>query len=188
LSEFKNAKVDIIYIVKSDTNVDLKDCSYYIQYKLSLKRETNTIYSRIFKAGEDDTAVKKRMGLYLERKLETSIVEVVKNTLLSENNSEVNHSTNKSVHRRKNGHVDHHHEYEEKDKSILGEIICQLHHNSPDNCEMNELKVLLERLSYIVTFLYIICNREKLRRNQFVSLNFAKPFPCIILVKGLVRS
>jgi hypothetical protein len=55
-------------------------------------------------AGEDDTTVKKRMGLYLERKLETSIVEVV-NTLLSENNSEVNHSANKSVHRRKNGHV-----------------------------------------------------------------------------------
>ena len=188
MSEFKNAKVDIIYVVKSDTNVDLKDCSYDIQYKLNIKRETNTIYSRIFKAGEDDTAVKKRMGLYLERKLETSIVEVVKNTLLSENNSEVNHSANKSVHRRKNGHVDHHHEYKEKDKSIFGEIICQLHHNSPDNCEMNELKVLLERLSYIVTFLYIICNRETLRRNQFVSLNFAKPFPCIILIKGLVRS
>jgi hypothetical protein len=187
LSEFKNAKVDIIYVVKGDTTVDLKDCSYDIQYKLNIKRETNTIYSRTFKANDDDTTVKKRMGLYLERKLETSIVEVV-NTLLSENNSEVNHSANKSVHRRKNGHVDHHHEYKEKDKSIFGEIICQLHHNSPDNCEMNELKVLLERLSYIVTFLYIICNRENLRRNQFVSLNFAKPFPCIILVKGLVRS
>jgi hypothetical protein len=185
LSEFKNAKVDIIYVVKGDTTVDLKNCSYDIQYKLNIKRETNTIYSRIFKAGEDDTTVKKRMGFYLERKLETSIVEVV-NTLLSENNSEVNHSENKSVHRRKNGH--HHHEYKEKDKSIFGEIICQLNHNSPDNCEMNELKVLLERLSYIVTFLYIICNRETLRRNQFVSLNFAKPFPCIILIKGLVRS
>jgi hypothetical protein len=55
-------------------------------------------------------------------------------------------------------------------------------------CRIIKLKVLLERLSYIVTFLYIICNRETLRRNQFVSLNFAKPFPCIILIKGLVRS
>jgi hypothetical protein len=52
----------------------------------------------------------------------------------------LNATANKSVHRRKNGHVDHHHEYKEKDKSIFGEIICQLHHNSPDNCEMNELK------------------------------------------------
>ena len=150
MSEFKNAKVDIIYVVKSDTTVDLKDCSYDIQYKLNIKRETNTIYSRIFKAGEDDTAVKKRMGLYLERKLKTSIVEVVENTLRSENNSEVNHSANKSVHKRKNGHVDHHQENKENDKAILREIMSQLQHSSPDNCEMNELKVLLERLYYIV--------------------------------------
>ena len=149
MSEFKNAKVDIIYVVKGDTTVDLKDCSYDIQYKLNIKRETNTIYSRTFKANDDDTTVKKRMGLYLERKLETSIVEVV-NTLLSENNSEVNHSANKSVHRRKNAYVEHHQEYKEKDKAILREIMSQLQHSSPDNCEMNELKVLLERLSYIV--------------------------------------
>lgn len=185
MSEFKNAKVDIIYVVKSDTTVDLKDCSYDIQYKLNIKRETNTIYSRIFKAGEDDTAVKKRMGLYLERNFETSIVEVVETTLLSVNIFEVNHSANKSVHRRKNAYVEHHQEYKEKDKAILREIMSQLHHNSPDNCEMNELKVLLERLSL---YSYSICNRENLRRNQFVSLNFAKPFPCIILVKDLVRS
>ena len=79
------------------------------------------------------------MGLYLERKFEKSIVEEV------ENNSEDNHSANKSVHRKKNAYVDHHHEYKEKDKSIFREIKCQLHHSSPDNCEMNELKILLER-------------------------------------------
>ena len=145
MSEFKNAKVDIIYVVKSDTTVDLKDCSYDIQYKLNIKRETNTIYSRIFKAGEDDTAVRKRMGLYLERKFEKSIVEEVENILFSENNSEVNHSANKSVHMRKNAYVDHQQECKEKDKSIFKEIKRQLHHSSPDNCEMNELKVLLER-------------------------------------------
>ena len=145
MSEFKNTKVDIIYVVKSDTTFDLKDCSYDIQYKLNIKREINTIYCRIFKAGEDDTAVRKRMGLYLERKFEKSIVEEVENTLFSENNSEVNHSANKSVHRKKNAYVDHHHEYKEKDKSIFREIKCQLHHSSPDNCEMNELKILLER-------------------------------------------
>ena len=150
MSELKNTKVDIIYVVNSDTTVDLKDCSYDIQYKLNIKRETNTIYSRIFKAGEDDTAVKKRMGLYLERNFETSIVEVVETTLLSVNIFEVNHSANKSVHRRKNAYVEHHQEYKEKDKAILREIMSQLQHSSPDNCEMNELKVLLERLSYIV--------------------------------------
>ena len=145
MSELKNTKVDIIYVVNSDTTVDLKDCSYDIQYKLNIKRETNTIYSRIFRAGEDDTAVRKRMGLYLERKFEKSIVEEVENTLFSENSSEVNHSANTSVHRKKNAYVDHHQEYKEKDKSIFREIKCQLHHSSPDNCEMNELKILLER-------------------------------------------
>lgn len=148
MSELKNSKVDIIYVVKSDTTVDLKDCSYDIQYKLNIRKETNTIYSRIFKAGDDDAAVKKRMGLYLERKFESSIVELVENTLLSKNNNEVSHShlANNSVHRRKNGHVDDLQEYIEKDKSIYREIICQLHHPCPDNCEMNELKALLERL------------------------------------------
>jgi hypothetical protein len=53
----KDPFFDIIYVVKGDTTVDLKDCSYDIQYKLNIKRETNTIYSRIFKAGEDDTTV-----------------------------------------------------------------------------------------------------------------------------------
>ena len=95
MSKLKNVKIDIIYVVESDTKVDLKDCCYDIQYKLNIKRETNTIYNRIFKAGEDDTAVKKRMGIYLERKLESLIVEEVENTQLSENNSEDNHSANK---------------------------------------------------------------------------------------------
>jgi hypothetical protein len=80
-----------------------------------------------------------------------------------------------SVHRKKNAYVGHHHEYKEKDKSIFREIKCQLHHSSPDNCEVEEtneeLAMTLNRNSRV----FVLCKINlRPRTDQTFNENYTR--------------